>query len=65
MKGSYLFKMVTSINMIITEVGNGPPDIILTAFDGKFDEKKHEILPGVHRPPYASNFSILVICMLT
>ena len=37
--------------MVITEVKNGSPDMILTAFDGKFDEKKDEIPPGSCRPP--------------
>ena len=59
--GSYLFKMVTFINMVITGIENGSPDMILTAFEGKFHEKKTGIPPGVHRPPYASNFSILGI----
>ena len=39
---SYLSKMVTFIN--------GSPDMILVAFDGKFDEKKNEIPPGICRP---------------
>ena len=51
--------MVTFINMVITRVKNGSPDMILTPFDGKFDEKKDEIPLGAHRPPYASKFSIL------
>ena len=33
-------KMVTFINMIITHVKNGSPDMILTPFDGKFHETK-------------------------
>ena len=53
--------MVTFLNMVITRVKNGSPDMILTPFDGKFHEKKSEIPPGVHRPPYANNFSILRI----
>ena len=48
----YISKIVTFINMVITGVKNGSPDMILTPFDGKFDEKKDEIPPGVHRPPY-------------
>ena len=36
--------------MVIVGVKNGSPDMILTAFDGKFDEKKHEIPPGACRP---------------
>ena len=51
--------MVIFINMVITRVKNASPDMILTAFDRKFHEKKDEIPPGVHRPPYTSNFSIL------
>ena len=35
--------MFISINMVITRVKNGSPDMILAAFDGKFDEKKDEI----------------------
>ena len=35
--------------MVITGVENGSPDMILTAFDGKFDEKKDEIPPGAFR----------------
>ena len=38
--------------MVITGVKNGFPDMILTAVEGKFDEKKDMIPPGVHRPPY-------------
>ena len=37
--------------MVITGVKKGSPDMILTAFDGKFDEKKDEIPPGACRPP--------------
>ena len=51
--------------MVINAVENGSPDMILVPFDGKFDEKKDGIPPGVHRPPYTSNFSILGICGLT
>ena len=29
---------------------NGSPDMIPTAFEGKFDEKKDEIPPGICRP---------------
>ena len=32
--------MVTFINMVMTRVKNGSPDMILTTFDGKFDEKR-------------------------
>ena len=57
---SYLSQMFTFIKMVIT-VEDGSPDIILTAFDGKFHEKKDGIPPGVHRPSYTSNFSTLRI----
>jgi hypothetical protein len=46
--------MYTFIDMVMTRVKNRSSDMILTAFDGKFDEKKDEIPPGVHRPPYTS-----------
>ena len=39
-------KMYTFINMVMTRVKNRSPDMILTAFDGKFDEKKMRYLPG-------------------
>ena len=41
--------MVTLI-MVITRVKNESPDMILTAFEGKFDKKKDEIPPGICRP---------------
>ena len=35
------------MNMVITRVKNGSPDMIPTAFEGKFDEKKYmKYLPG-------------------
>ena len=37
-------------NMVITRVENGSPDMILAAFDGKFDEKKDENPHGICRP---------------
>ena len=43
-------KMYTFINMVMTRVKNRSPDMILTAFEGKFDEKKDEIPPGICRP---------------
>ena len=43
--------MVTFINMVITRVKNGSPDMILMAFDGKCKEKKDEIPPRAYRPP--------------
>ena len=57
--------MVIFIDMVITRLKNRSPDMILTAFDGKFHEKKNEIPPGACRPPYTSNFSILKIWGLT
>ena len=56
---TYISKMVTFIDMVITRVKNGSPDMILTAFDGKFNEKKDEIPPGACNPSYISNYSIL------
>ena len=53
--------MYAFIDMVITRAENGSPDMILTAFDRKFDEKKDEIPPGDHRPPYTTKFSILGI----
>jgi len=53
--------MFTFINMVITRVKNGSPDMILTAFDGKFDEKKDEIPPGAYRPPYTFIYPVLGI----
>ena len=43
-------KIVTFMNMVITGVENGSPDMIPVAFEGKFDEKKDEIPPGIYRP---------------
>ena len=40
-----LTKIHVFINMVITQVKNGSPDMILTAVDGKFHEKKDEIPP--------------------
>ena len=51
--------MVTFTKMVITRIKNRSPDMILTAFEGKFDEKKDEIPPQAHRPPYTSKFSIV------
>ena len=36
--------------MVITGVKNGSPDMILTPFDGKFNDKKDEISPRIYRP---------------
>ena len=46
------------MNMVITRVKNASPDMILTAFGGKFDEKKDEILPGVVDLTYIKLFNI-------
>ena len=50
--------MVTFINMVITRVKNGSPDMILTPFDVKFHEKKDEIPPRACIPPYFKIFNI-------
>ena len=47
---SDLSKMLTFIKMVITGVKNWSPDMILVAFERKFDEKKDEITPGIYRP---------------
>ena len=44
-----LYKMYAFINMVITRVKNGSPDMIPVAFEGKFDEKFDEIPPGIYR----------------
>ena len=46
---SDLSKMVTFINMVITGVENGSPDMIPVAFERKFNEKFDEIPPGIYR----------------
>ena len=38
--------MYTFINMVITRVKNRSQDMILTAFDGKLNEKEVSYLPG-------------------
>ena len=43
-------RMYTFINMVMTRVKNRSPDMILTAFDGKFHEKKNELPPEACRP---------------
>ncbi len=45
-----LYKMYAFINMVITRVKNGSPDMIPVAFERKFDETKDEIPPGIYRP---------------
>ena len=42
--------MVTFMKMVITRVENGSPDMILVAFERKFNEKFDEIPPGIYRP---------------
>ena len=37
--------------MVITRIKNASPDMILTAFDVKFHEKKDELPPRACRPP--------------
>ena len=44
-----LYKMYAFINMVITPVENGSPDMIPVAFDRKFDENLNEIPPSIHR----------------
>ena len=53
---SDLSKMVTFMNMVITRVENGSPDMIPVAFDRKFDEKKDEIPPRIYRPHILESF---------
>ena len=53
---SYLFQIVTFMNMVITGVENGSPDMILVAFEGKFDEKKDGIPPRICRPHIFETF---------
>ena len=47
--------MVTFIKMVITLVKNRSPDMIPTAFEGKFDEEKDEIPPGICEPHLLQN----------
>ena len=47
---SHISKIVTFINIVITGVKNGSPDMIPVAFERKFAEKKDEIPPGIYRP---------------
>ena len=53
--------MIAFINMVITRIKNRSPDMIMTAFDGKFHEKKDELPPGACRPPYTFIYAILGI----
>ena len=47
---SDLSKMFTFMKIVITGVENRFPGMIPVAFDGKFDELKDEIPPGIYRP---------------
>ena len=47
--------MVTFIKNVITRIKNRSPDMIPTAFDGKFDEKKDEIPHRICRPHLLQN----------
>ena len=47
--------MVTLIKIVITRVKNWSPDMILTAFERKFDENKYEIPPETCRPHMLQN----------
>ena len=47
--------MVTFIKMVITRDKNRSPDMILMAFDGKFNEKKDELPPEICRPHLLQN----------
>ena len=48
-------KKQKNVEKVITRVKNWSPDMILTPFDGKFDEKKDEIPPGICRPYLLQN----------
>ena len=50
--------MVTFMNMVITGVENGSPDMIPVAFERKFNEKFDEIPPGIYRPHIVDFFNI-------
>ena len=50
-----LYKMYAFINMVITRVENGSPDMIPVAFERKFDEKFDEIPSGIYRPHMLQN----------
>ena len=41
--------------MVITLVKNGTPDMIMTPFERKFDEKKDKIPPRICRPHLLQN----------
>ena len=44
--------------MVINGIENGSPDMIPVAFEGKFNEKKDEIPPGICRPHMLQIFNI-------
>ena len=46
--------------MVITRVENWSPDMIPVAFEGKFDEKKDEIPPGICRPHMLQNIQYYI-----
>ena len=50
--------MFTFMKMVITRVENWSPDMILVAFDGKFDELKDGITRGIYRPHIGDFFNI-------
>ena len=52
------YKMYVFINMVITRVKNRSPDMILVAFDRKFDESLNEIPAGIYRPHILDFFNI-------
>ena len=52
---SDLSKMVTFIKMVITRVKHRSLDMIMMAFEGKFDETKDEVPPGICKPHLLQN----------
>ena len=54
-KNENLIQMYVFIDMVITRAKNWSPDMILTAFDGKFHEQKDEIPPRACRPSKTLN----------
>ena len=54
-----LYTKCVFISMVITRAQNGSPDMILTAFDRKFHEKKDEIPPRACNPSYIFIYPIL------
>ena len=43
-------KKQKNVEKVITRIKDGSPDMILTPFDGKFNEKKDELPPEAARP---------------